>query len=875
VTSRIVEEDAPAEYLNEIAPPATAGGFPFVPVTFTLAKDQGPLESLSPTALSRRALFQYAQTHGVPDDFTKEFLDREDLAGHLHPFEISSGNEASTADILNDPQAFDPQTNAVTLKLRKSFADKLLDEWEQNKPYTTRIAEDYQAGKPAGTIAYDVVAPPVAAAARGVEIASRPVRAASTLVNAPEQAKLALARRIAGDPDAHPLDVLKDAPSAALHELATGEGDPRYENPLTTVTQDVARQTLAKINPTLPGFARVVTDVVGDPLVLLGVAGKIGKAGELARISRAARAGEEVADSATVESRLASIADSIEQRTGVRPSLKVQPDNSIRVAADFGGSPVEFTVPPGGKGLRLPSLPEAPAPKIEPVVFDHPELGRVVVADSQEDVPRGFMRVAEMENPEAEHVVNSSRLALPSSASTRPGLGAYALDLWNASRSFKTSYDLSAPRNSLVLSLTRPVHAARAFSAQVKALRSEGAAMNFMRAIDADAIKPVADEAGLQLTRLDGSVAGREEMFRSAIAERIPGVRASERAFHTYLNQLRFSVFKDYALSHPGATPEDLKGVARAINFFTGRGSFGRLENSKIVTGLSEAFYAPRLNLSYVQSLASPAMGTAAARKFAARHVAQFVGTGLAVGGLIKATSKQTGIDFEADPRSSDFGKIKVGRNRVNLFGGFSALARYTAQAITGEGKSDSGRVYEKSRVQTALDYGRTRLHPSAGFILDLKTGETVDRRKLYKDGSPDASALIRDALMPLSAGDIYDAVEEDRAEGGSGLKGLAFAPAALTGFDVQTRTPKPATDNQQDYIFQLAEHSKQDADEVSRRLTGRAVDKLSADEAKQVIDELKKSARLPARGRPLVGVEKYVQPLDAERRGPSQQSIP
>lgn len=263
--------------------------------------------------------------------------------------------------------------------------------------------------------------------------------------------------------------------------------------------------------------------------------------------------------------------------------------------------------------------------------------------------------------------------------------GRTALDVWNATRSIKTSFDFSAPRNSLILTLTHPLKAARAFGQSVKAFGSESTAQKYRDAMESDPLKKVADESGLDMTDSSGPMSRQEEQFGSALAEKVPGVKASERAFHQYLNSMRFSVFSSYALTHPAATPEDLQGVARAINFFTGRGTFGPLENTKAMQGLSTAFYAPRLTVSYVESLATPFIGTPAARRFAARHIVQAVGTGLALGAMVKLTSKQTGVDFEADPRSSDFGKLKSGDYRINLFGGYSALARYSAQARKGD----------------------------------------------------------------------------------------------------------------------------------------------------------------------------------------------
>jgi hypothetical protein len=383
---------------------------------------------------------------------------------------------------------------------------------------------------------------------------------------------------------------------------------------------------------------------------------------------------------------------------------------------------------------------------------------------------------------------------------------------------------------------------------QISAFASEDAASNFLRTIHSDEVFPLAREAGLKIEDFAGVTGERNELFRSSIAEAIPGVRASSRAFHTYLNGMRFSTFQSYALSHPAATSEDLKGVARAINFFSGVGKLP-YENTKIVRGLSEALYAPRLTASYVQSLASPFMGTAAARKFAARHVVQFVATGLALGGMAKATKKYTGVDFELDPRGTDFGKFSVGQYRIGIFGGFTALAKYTAQALTGQRKTSAGNVQNISRLGPLETFGRSRLHPSVGFLIDLKTGKTLDGRELYNsDGTLKKGAVLRDGVMPLSAGDIWDAVQADRVAGGSGLKGGLISAPALFGADVQTRGPargsSPLTDRQKQFIYDLADGlGNLNEDEEASRILGRTVRvaDLNSREASKVIDELKK----------------------------------
>jgi hypothetical protein len=80
------------------------------------------------------------------------------------------------------------------------------------------------------------------------------------------------------------------------------------------------------------------------------------------------------------------------------------------------------------------------------------------------------------------------------------------------------------------------------------------------------------------------------------LAEKIPGVRASNRAYVVYLNRLRADMFDAMSatLARNGEpTMAEYKAIAQYINVATGRGSFGK-KFDKATDALAAVFFSPR-----------------------------------------------------------------------------------------------------------------------------------------------------------------------------------------------------------------------------------------------------------------------------------------
>lgn len=182
-----------------------------------------------------------------------------------------------------------------------------------------------------------------------------------------------------------------------------------------------------------------------------------------------------------------------------------------------------------------------------------------------------------------------------------------------------------------------------------------------------------AEDAGLKLSDLT-SLSTREENIMSTWAEKIPGVRRSNRAYTAFLNKLRADTFEQLVKDGKvfGADAEANLPRARAladfVNYASGRGSLGKAERAAVI--LNSTFFAPRLIASRLKILnpwtyVNPATDPMV-RKEAIKSLLAVAGAG----NTMVQLAKMGGAEVETDPASSDFGKIKIGNVRLDPWAG-------------------------------------------------------------------------------------------------------------------------------------------------------------------------------------------------------------
>lgn len=369
------------------------------------------------------------------------------------------------------------------------------------------------------------------------------------------------------------------------------------------------------------------------------------------------------------------------------------------------------------------------------------------------------------------------------------------IDAMNLPRAFMATADMSGfLRQGIIPVVAHPKVASKAMKHTFKVVFSQ---KNFNRYFD-DLVKdpqyPLMRKSKLAITdprRFNASE--REEAFLSRLAGQVPivghVVRASERAYVGFLNKLRVDLFKTWSdeLLSKGLSPikdeKMFKSIAEVINTFTGRGSLGNL--NRITPALNNVFFSPRLIAARFNAL-NPVWYAKMPPEIRKKALSDF-GKFVAAGTSLLAVAKASGFaDVEVNPKSSDFGKIKIGNTRWDIWGGFQQWTRVMTQVVTGERKSaTSGKIVKLNKEQfpfttrkdTALSFIEGKLAPVPALVREL-----IDGAKTFEGEDLTLKDAALTKLIPMYLQDLAEAYED----GGIGRVVGAGIPAFF-GVGVQT----------------------------------------------------------------------------------------
>lgn len=362
-------------------------------------------------------------------------------------------------------------------------------------------------------------------------------------------------------------------------------------------------------------------------------------------------------------------------------------------------------------------------------------------------------------------------------------------DALNVPRALITSMDMSAPmRQAVVYTLTKPKVAAASAKEMFRQAFSEKNSVNWLLDLRNKREYSIIEDSGLFISDPHASkLTNKEEHFMTNLAQKIPVigslVKGSERAYAAYLNKMRTDIFVNqiHMFEKKGLAfeknPELYKSAANVINHFTGRGHLGKLEKS--AQTLNTAFFSPRLIASRFQMLnpAWYAKQPKLVRMQAIKDFATFVG----VGSSILALAAASGAKVSTDPRSSDFGKIQIGKTRLDIWGGFQQWVRTFSQIVSGEKITASGKHVDLTKGRaTRLDvlgsFARGKIAPIPALAMELLQGRKVTGEKLTPKG------VVLDNTIPLYIQDMMDAAKQ---EGGASI--LSVGIPAFFGVGTQT----------------------------------------------------------------------------------------
>lgn len=244
------------------------------------------------------------------------------------------------------------------------------------------------------------------------------------------------------------------------------------------------------------------------------------------------------------------------------------------------------------------------------------------------------------------------------------------------------------------------------------------------------------------------AIKGNEDAFPTSLPEKIPiagrAFGASEVAYNAFAQNLRLNIYKQQMKLATGLgsdIPKDYgKNMAKMVNSLTGRGGFGKAEP---VSGyFNMAFYSLRFLKSNVDTLLlHPAgvgvggLGSAAQKKAAANLVKIIAGT---AGVLATANAIKPG-SVEFDPRSSDFGMIKIGHTRFNVSAGMGSIITLAARVATEKSKSSTtgvvtqlndGKFGDPTVKDVIIDFLSNKVSPVGGVAVDFANGKTHNNTK-------------------------------------------------------------------------------------------------------------------------------------------------
>lgn len=377
----------------------------------------------------------------------------------------------------------------------------------------------------------------------------------------------------------------------------------------------------------------------------------------------------------------------------------------------------------------------------------------------------------------------------------------------NLPRTLMASVDMSAPlRQGLGL-----IHKKAFWTAlpdMVKAWGSEDAYRGIMDSItekpmfkktvapDGKVLPSFAEQSGLKLTDLN-NMSTREESIMSKMAEKIPGVRPSERAYTAFLNKLRADTFEQMLTDFKAYSGIDAKNnlalgkdVANFVNTASGRGSLGPLEDSG--KALSSVLFSPRLIASRLGMMAKG--GTALfspetymlSQPSIRREYLKSLMAVAAVANTFTQLGRLAGGTVESDPASSDLGKLKLGNSRIDPYGGFQqyiVLAQRLLPEIDlsstglqgkfgGQMKSTvTGREYSLSdtgfgrstRADVLSRFIRSKTNPIINFAWGMMSGmKEVGGKPMKLTETNLFENAIAQRFIPMVMQDVYEMANDE-----------------------------------------------------------------------------------------------------------------
>lgn len=482
---------------------------------------------------------------------------------------------------------------------------------------------------------------------------------------------------------------------------------------------------------------------------------------------------------------------------------------------------------PEGRGARARTRPLRvdPPPTVEPILTGVGVLDRGPIRRRGATLPASGAALPPTPSPAPSTGVTRRRRYNPAKpmqlaeevAKSRNRFIDFLVSIYRLPAALKSAFDVSAGlRQAGVLGSRIPGAWAEAWGPALRSMRNPEIARQMQADIQSGDMALLANRAGVEFTELGnpnlfvqkevgsnrfqvrnratGGIEGTfntraaadevvtpkrsdvEEEFRSTLAEKIPGVRASQAAFTVFMNKIRKDFFARFArqfIASGNAEWNDFTQLARLVNVFSGRGTIPLGTLGDFVRAVGSLLWAPRLTISRFEAPALLVSSSPRVRKIAAQTLGAFVAERVALLSL----GQFIGLwEVEWDPRSADALSIKIGSQRIDIWAGFKQPAVLAWRLATGEIKTTgTGTIQDADQLELVWRFFRSKASPPVGTVIDLKTGKDITGEEF---GLGD---VIPSLTVPLSADDLWEGYQF------GGIPGAMGGATSIMGTGVNT----------------------------------------------------------------------------------------
>lgn len=427
-------------------------------------------------------------------------------------------------------------------------------------------------------------------------------------------------------------------------------------------------------------------------------------------------------------------------------------------------------------------------------------------------------------------------------------VGRRLLDVFNLPKGLIASIDLSAPFRQGVIGVMSqsPIKTGRQIRQMWEFWKRPKTYDKWLSELKSSEFYPLLKASGLYVAEQNGKLSAMEEQFMNNLGNKIPIIgqsynikgkkiggldlyKRSEAAYTGFLNNMRVQSFMEGAdlLKEQGytmaANPQVFKDWAKFCNSATGRGDM----NPQLAVALSPVFFSPRLIKARLEVLGlSPAYYSRmnpAARAMALKTMGRFMAsTSLLIGiaALWYNNDDDDKTSVELDPRSTDFGKIKLGNTRLDITGGMAVYYRTLAQFASGQKKSSTtGRIEDlnqgfgkTTRKDVAEQFFANKLapFPSRFYQWANLTEKEKANRIAEEEGEDNAfnrmgiPVAVQDLTIPLWMRDVEPIMKEQGYVYGAGLIGLSILGQGVQYYENKPKASRGS--NSMDFNFDDSE---------------------------------------------------------------------